>query len=257
MRIFIINRTRHILCFGLATVLAFHAKSQVNETESHHIVLAGTGVMILTEGFMPVVSQDINVMSLTYSFATINARRKKSIMAGFERGAANADKNSVRSNEFILQYATAFSLLKDNGGKWNNYTGYSITVNPQYSRTGEQYSWATVNSMSLYNSLTWSSKKNILSFDLVVPLVGFSSRPRENTIYKGSANAMLYNSFSRLSFTSLHNLKALDISFKYQRAVTGSLRIISGGSYSYKELSVANSFLRRGFGLHAGLSYGL
>jgi len=243
------------LSVGFVCATLVNTKAQTAVSANNHTLTAGTGIQVVKDNALSLSSESLSSTSLTWSFSNGNRYRRKSILAGFEKGSGNSAKESLHSNEFMLQYTNAFSLMKNKSGRWNNYTGYSISVNPQYIKAGDQYSWASVNSLSFYNSLERSWQKSILALDISVPLAGLVSRPGLNTTYKGSVNDMLYNSFSNLAFTSLHNLKAVNISLQYQQAITGRLSIAAGASYSYKDMSINYGFLQQAYEVHAGLSY--
>ena len=241
----------------IIVVVSIHAKAQMAEYGNNHTLTVGVGIQTLKDGGLSLSDETLSSTSLTWSFSNNTAWRKKSILAGFERGVGNSAKNELRSNEFMLQYSNAFSVLKNKNGKWNNYTGYSISVNPQYIKSGDQQSWASVNTLSLYNSLERKWQKSVLSLDLFVPLVGLGSRPETDKTYNGSSTGMLYNSFSNLEFTSWHNLKAVNLSLQYKQAVAERLYVTAGAGYSYKNLSLTNRFQQQAYEVHAGLSYHL
>jgi hypothetical protein len=255
MRISTVIIGRWVLSTGFTCAIVINTKAQATASGNNHTLTAGAGIQVLKDDALSLPSESLSSTSLAWSFSNSNGYRKKSILAGFERGSGNSAKESLHSNEFMLRYTNAFSLLKNKSGRWNNYTGYSISINPQYIKAGDQYSWASVNSLSVYNSLERSWQKSILSLDIFVPLAGLGSRPGINTTYKGSVNDMLYNSFSNLAFTSLHNLKAVNISIQYQQAVSGRLSVTAGASYSYKDMTINYRFLQQAYEVHAGLSY--
>jgi hypothetical protein len=238
-------------------VVGMNVKAQTAGYGNNHTLTVGAGVQTLKDEGLALSDETLSSTSLAWSFSTTTAWRKKSILAGFERGVGNSAKNELRSNEFVLQYSNAFSILKNKNGKWNNYTGYSISINPQYVKSGEQKSWASVNSLSIYNSLERKWQKSTLSLDVFIPLVGLGSRPEANTTYNVSSTGMLYNSFSNLEFTSWHNLKAVNISLQYKQAVAERLFVTAGAGYSYKNISLANRFQQQAYEVHAGLSYHL
>jgi hypothetical protein len=137
----------------------------------------------------------------------------------------------------------------------NNYTGYSIAVNPQYIKWGEQYSWATVNTLCLYNSAICYWNKSSLSFDVAIPVAGFSSRPVAGKAYKETVSGTLYNSFGNVNVNSLHNLKAATVSIQYQKRISREWLIKAGASFSYKELKAGYEFREQTYQLGAGVSY--
>jgi hypothetical protein len=254
MGIEVMNIIRYFFIVSFAGTVVLHSKAQMVETESSHTVSGSVGVQIVDDAVLSLVAEKLSSTALAYSFTHRNVYRKKSMAVVFEKGI-DGSKNRVRSNEFTLQYINAFSVVKNKTGRWNNYTGYSIIINPQYIKSGDQYSWATVSALSLYNSLVYSWKKNAVSFDLSLPVAGLGSRPEVNALYKGSVNDMLYSSFSNLAFTSPHNFKALNISLQYQAAITNRLHFTGGASYSHKDISFTNNFLQQAYRVHAGLSY--
>lgn len=240
-------------CF--AGNLVFCVKAQVKEIINNHSFKAGAGSHTLSDDIVSVFSEKLSTTALQYSFTSNDAWHKKSIVAGFEYGAGTTSKGQLRSDEFTLRYIHAFSVIKNKHRRWNNYTGYSIVINPQYSKKGDQYSWATSGSLSLYNSLSFSWKKNAVDFDVSIPLAGFGSRPDSSSIYKGTATGVLYNSFSNLSFTSWHNSKAVSISLFYKTAVSRRLYFSAGTVYSYRNIQLNSSFTMSGFSLRAGVIY--
>jgi hypothetical protein len=251
------RRVVAVIVSHLTTLSAMvtNATAQNVEAGSSHTITAGTGTQLLQDDGLSSSSERLTSLELSWAFLNSNAYRKKSIGVSVEGSVGNTGKDQLRSTEFTLQYRNAFSVLKNKTSGWNNYIGYSISVNPQYLKTENEYSWATVNSLSLYNSLVYTWKKSAVSFDLSVPLAGLASRPGVNTAYKGSVNDMLYNSFSNMDFTSLHNLKAINLSLQYQKIITGRLHFTAGASYSYKDLSVEAGFLQEAYKVHTGLSY--
>lgn len=255
MRVATVIAGKCLLSAGFACIIVINTKAQTAATVGVHTLTAGAGMQVLKDDVLSLSSEKINTTSLTWSFSNNNGYRKKNILAGFEKGISSLGKNTLHSSEFVLQYTNAFSLVKNKSSRWNNYTGYSISVNPKYMESGDRYSWASVNSVSFYNSLEHSWQKSSVLLGISVPLAGFGSRPGLNATYKGSVNDMLYNSFSNLEFTSLHNLKAINISLQYQQAITGRLSVTAGGSYSYKDMKINDSFLQQGYEVHAGLSY--
>jgi hypothetical protein len=255
MRIELMNITRYFFTVSFACTVVLNSKAQTIETESSHTVSSSGGAQLLNDAVLSLAAEKLTSTALAYSFTNRNVYRKKSIVVVFEKGIGDNSKNWIRSNEFTLQYINAFSIVKNKTGRWNNYTGYSIIINPQYIKSGDQYSWATVSALSLYNSLVYSWKKNAVSFELSLPVAGFGSRPEVSALYKGSVNDMLYNSFSNLAFTAPHNFKALNISLQYQAVLTDRLHFVAGASYSYKDISFTNNFLQQEYRVHAGLSY--
>ncbi|MBL7742949.1 MAG: hypothetical protein JNN00_05670 [Chitinophagaceae bacterium] len=248
---------RGLLVLFFVCSLVYCTMAQVSETGNSHSLTIGAGSQTLSDDILSVSAEKVLTAGLQYSFTSNSARRKKSIMTGFAIGTGNSFKDQLRSSEFLIQYVNAFSIFRKNGGKWKNYTGYSISVNPQYLQIDDQYSWATSVSLSLYNSLSFSWKKSKMYLDLSVPLTGFGSRPDSNLAYKGTATGLVYNSFSDLAFTSWHNLKAVNISLLYKAAVSRHLYFTVGVSYTYKKLSLDSDFTTNGFGIGAGISYRL
>ncbi|MEI9809296.1 MAG: hypothetical protein WDO16_16310 [Bacteroidota bacterium] len=257
MRITVMNIARVFFITGFVSISIMKAQAQASETGNSHTLTIGTGMQLIKDELLPGSSERLTSTALAWSFSNSNAYRKKSILLSFEKSGGYSGKDQLRSNEWLLQYTNAFSVISNKSSKWNNYTGYSIIVSPQYIKSGDQNSWATINSLSLYNSLQYSWRENVISFDMSVPLAGLGSRPEANTTYKGSVTDMLYNSFSKLDFISLHNMKAINLSLQYKKAITGRLDVAAGFSYSYKDISLSHRFLQQAYGLHVGLSYSL
>ena len=242
----------------LIDLFIINTNAQTAETGNSHSFTVASGSYLLSDGHLSLLFARINSRGLAWSYTKSDAYHKKSITAEFEYGTRDYSTNQVRVNGFLLEYKNAFSVIKNKNSSFNNYTGYSIKTNSQFIRSGDQYSWAGITSLSLYNSLNYTWRGNTVSFDLSIPLIGFVTRPETDKTYKGFLNDMLYNSLNHPVFTSLDNHKELNLSFQYYRTISNRLSFLARASYFNKEILVNKiKFSEQGNRFQAGLSFSL
>lgn len=242
-----------LLLLSVGTVIK--ANSQQTGIEVNHRFTAGAGVLMVDDKRLELAGEDVTTAGFHYAFVNRSRRMQKMIGADLSTGAGNEGKRGLRSTRLLLQYSHAFSLVDRTRRRWNNYAGYAFTINPHYLRSGDAYSWATVGVLSFYNSFQYSWKKSKASADITIPVIGFSSRPKDDKIYKSTVSGLLYNSFSALDLTSLHNLRSVTLNLNYQQRLTDRLSFTVRGGYIYQRLTNTNRFKEQVYSLQAGLIY--
>lgn len=249
-------KLKYILPAGFICLMVSQAViGQNNAVVNKHTITVGISTRLISDAFISLSSQKISTAELGYTFSSSNTYRKKSISLNWCHGILKVDKEEIKLNDFTFQYTDAFSLIKNKNKRLNIYVGYSITLNPQYIKRDNGYSWTTINALSLYNSVVYSWKGNAISFDLNIPVAGFASRPQANSTYTGNAIEMIYNSYGDPVFTSVHNLKAIITSLQYQKRLGERLFFKAGTYFFYKDLQTGYNFLEQGYGFNSGLSY--
>ena len=248
---------KYILLLAITGITYDPASAQNNKTTTGHIVNVSLEISDISDTYLSLYSEKFLSTGLAYTFLTSNAFHKKQLSLSWEKGNSKSDKDPVNVNNISFQFVNGFSVLKNKNTPVNYYVGYHISANPCFIKSRELYSWTTLNSLSLYNSVVYSHNKSKISFDLVIPFAGLASRPDGSESYSGDINEMLYNSYSGLTFTSIHNLKAIDASLLYGQDLTKRLRLQAGFSFSFKELNTGYLFTERTYRINTGLSYRL
>jgi hypothetical protein len=224
---------------------------------SEHSLAANVSLSNITDRYFEINSKKFLAGGLTYSFSSYNRYHKKELLVSWDKGSSTGSKDQLTMNNIHLQYSNGFSLVRNKKSWFNYYVGYSVLTNPQLIKSSSEYSWATINALSLYNSLAGSFNKTTVSLDITVPLAGLASRPVTDEVDNGNFNEMMYNSYSGLFFTSVHNLKAVDASLHFEQQFTVRLRLHASLSYCYKELKSDYLFREANYKGSAGLTYRL
>jgi hypothetical protein len=246
---------RALTCF-LMFLFFQYGFSQNTRSINCHSFTIGISSLSVTDNYLDLSLKGIQSTELAYSYSAISPYRKKSILIAWNNGQAG----NAKLNDFRAVYADAFSVIKNKNSRFNTYLGYTISTNPVFITKGnevKQYSWAASTSLSAYSSSVYSWRKNNISLDLSIPVVGFASRPENNKSYGGNMNELLYESYDNLFFTSFHNQKSVLLSVQYSREISKRIHLQAGYQYSYKKLIENDLFRQVSDGLQAGFSYRL
>ena len=250
------NIYRQINTVLAGAMFIINTNGQTVEAGKSYKLIVSAGKYSISDDHLLMTAAKINSKGLTWSYTNNDMYQRKSITVGFEAGDGNYYTNHVKETGFLIEYKKAYSIIKNRNSRWNNYTGYSIKTNSQFIRSGDQYSWVSMNALSFYNSLTYSRKRSAFSFDLSIPLTGFATRPEADNEYRGSLNDMLYNSLNNPVFTSIHNHKEVNVSFQYLNSVSNRLIFSLGISYLNREITAGeSSFNEQGYLFQTGLSF--
>jgi hypothetical protein len=240
----------------IAACFAGFCEGQDTAIKNTHTIAAGVGYHVLRDDILKLSSQRLNTSAISYRFESVSEHNKKEIAISYQSGKSNIAYGSIHTSEFNLQYSNAFSIFQSKDRRWNNYTGYSIILNPQYNKLNEQYTWISSNSISAYNSLRYSWKGNTIGADLSLPLVGLGSRT-DSIFYTGTKTGVLYNSYQQLSFTSLHNFQAVNVSLAGKIMISDKLSVNARLAWAHKRSVWSSHFSRNSISTMAGLTYSI
>ena len=255
---------RSIMKMAMVTgiVIAISAeKTCGQDTGMFHSFSAGNSSFILNDASIQPNDLAGNLFSLNYILLRRSQKRITRLSAGWENAALNISKGKLDINSFSVKLTDAFSLIRDRGQRIKSFVGYSLNLNPSFSKVNSSdnnyYSWNTVNAIGLFQSYKYDWYKNGLSLTIDIPVVGAASRPQAITPYPKSMDGVLYDSYSGLSLISLQNYKAVNASIDYHHSVTDKLGLSVTLQYRYSELETTLPVSQRSVGIQAGLSFKL
>jgi hypothetical protein len=251
-----IFKTKHTFSKYISTALFLLsgaiAQGQVTDVAVVHSIVIGRGTNLLTDNFNKLSAERMNTVSMQYSFSSFTTFRRKRISTVWSNG--NSENAVVTA--FDLQYADAYVLKQKAIKNLYNYIGYAVNANPVFNKAknkpADQYSWATVNNLSLYTYHEYRAGKSKFSAELTLPVVGMASRPESEDAPIYTKNGLLYASYSNLYFTSLHNQKALSATISYCYPISQTVTFNVLYKYQYKELE--KTYKENSHSLQAGIS---
>ncbi len=229
-------------------------QAQTREAEQVHSFTVGAAAID------PVTLHDagggnIAAGGIAYSFQSGTDTRQKRVGLSWQYG-----KNSGRSvNGFDLRYNDAFLLSGKDDGRAGWLAGYSLQASPWYYHAANGspagYSWVNTNTAAIYTTGFVKLKQQRFTVDIYVPVAGFASVTPAGKQYEHDLNGLLYDSYGGLFFTSWHNLKMAELSFRYEHRLDARLSVIAGVHGRYRKLTTPYTAGEKSYGLSAGLSY--
>lgn len=195
---------------------------------------------------------------LNYSYTRNSWNRNFVVSAGWTNALFTQGDSRLELNGFSVTLSDGFLINRRRHSSFKAYLGYSIDAHPSFiklqNKTAEKYSWSTVNSLNLYQACIYEHHRNIFSFSVHIPVIGFSSRPDNNTRYPGDINGVLYNSYSNLSLTSFRNYKAVKLDLNFEHRINARWNFKAGLNYRYSDLETTLPVQLQSGGIQAGLS---
>jgi hypothetical protein len=223
-----------------------------------HVINIGTGFKELEDPFVFSHSVEGNTLSVDYSFLRSGEAKRKSMDMQWDLGSLSGRGVSVKTNDLKLRFSQAFSIIRTRNKRLNAFLGYSIYTNPSFinvkDKEGKKYSWSTSSGLSLYQCLVYMVGRNRLALDIYVPVIGLASRPEEKDYHHHTMNGVLYDSYSDLFMTSLHNQRAVSASLDFSTALSKDIRVNFGGRYDHNYLEKEDVYSDNKAGLYAGIS---
>ncbi len=224
--------------------------------EKYHSVVLGMESLRIKDGSVLPVS--VTGTSISFSYRKQSATRNSGVSMSWINGLFTSGDSRLKLNEFSVMLSDGFLINRKAAGFFKAYLGYSIDANPSFlklqNKQLEKFSWNSVNSLNIYQAYTYKRNRSSFSFSLHIPVIGFSSRPDNNTKYPTDFNGVLYNSYSSLSFTSLHNYKAVNLDLNYEHRVNAKWNFKVGVNYRYSDLETTLPVQLQSAGIQAGLS---
>ena len=222
----------------------------------HSVVLGVESLRVKDESVLP-VSVTGTGTSVSYSYRKQSATRNSVFSAAWTKALFSSGDSRLELNKFSIMLSDGFLINRRKAGFFKAWLGYSIDANPSFiklqNKQLEKYSWNSANSLNLYQAYTYKYNKGIFSFSIHVPVIGFSSRPGKNTKYPTDINGLLYNSYSNLSLTSLHNYKAINLDLNYEHRINAKWNFKAGVNYRYSDLETTLPVQLQSAGIQAGL----
>lgn len=226
--------------------------------EKYHSVVLGMESLRVKDGSVLPVSVTGTGRSVSYSYRKQSATRNSVFLATWMHALFALDDSRVQLNKFSITLSDGFLINRRKAGFFKAYLGYSIDANPSFlklqNKQLEKFSWNSVNSLNIYQAYTYKRNRSSFSFSFHIPVIGFSSRPDNNTKYPTDFNGVLYNSYSNLSFTSLHNYKAVNLDLNYEHRINAKWNFKAGVNYRYSDLETTLPVHLQSAGIQAGLS---
>ena len=239
----------------VSSISLLKTNAQSSAEHKQHFFLGSVSTTNVDDRFLNVHLNKLIPAGGEYTYTIEGPRSKKVLDLAASTGTGNDDENHVKYYTAAFSYSRGFAIQKNKAAAFRNYLGYTVSVNSSGLRTGDNYSWASSVMASLYNSAVYSWKKSSLSLDIIVPAIGFVSRPSANTTYKYSVDGMMYNSFSNLSFSSFHNQQAVTAALQYQLAFSQRWLVVGGIGFSYKKINETAIYLEQAYKINAGIVY--
>lgn len=242
----------------MIVLLNSHSLVYSQFVEKYHSVLFGAETLKLKDLSVLPVSVTGTGTSVSYSYRKQSAARYSIVSAAWTNALFNSDDGRLQLNKFSVQLSDGFLINRGRIGFFKAYLGYSIDANPSFLKfqntQSEKYSWSSVNSLNLYQAYTYKRNRNSFSFSIHIPVIGFSSRPGTDTKYSSDINGVLYNSYSHLFLTSIHNYKAADLDLNYEHSLGNKWTFKAGVNYRYSDLETSLPVQLQSAGMQAGLS---
>jgi hypothetical protein len=247
--------TALMLCVLLCSKMtALHAQTiGTGTTHSFHLNASRQSIQDL---LMAPTSYHVSSAGASYGFEIVQGRVLKRIGLGIQSGSVLTEKDDLKLNSARAEYVYAGSIIKNRASRFQNFSGYSLSVNAQYLRAGDKYSWATTVAAGLFNSTRYSWRQNRLLFDFTLPFIGFSSRPQMSVAGEGDFADMLYNSFRSPELATIGSMKSIDMSLELQHFLSSRFAIVVSAAMRYRKL-VNEYFAEHGFQIGAGLEWHL
>ncbi len=241
-----------------ATLLIVSERAAGQQTGNTHSFSVGTTDYTLDDATVyPFTAKD-KTISFGYDFLKQTQKRKTGLSFLWQQGNFNKGDNRINLNSASFRVSDGFLVFKSRDRRLKGYAGYSINLNPSYgkieNKTSSYYTWSTINTLDFYQSYNYSWKKNNLSLDIYLPLIGAVSRPEAHSVYPTDMNGVLYASYSNLDLASWHNYKAVSLSLDYRRTLSQRWQLFAGLRYRYSELETELPVSQRSAGIQAGVS---
>lgn len=228
---------------------------QVDE-KYHSVILGMESLRVKDESVLP-VSVTGTGGSVSYSYRKQTANRNSVFSTAWTKALFSSADSRLQLNKFSIMLSDGFLINRKGAGFFKAYLGYSIDANPSFLKLRdkqlEKFSWNSVNSLNVYQAYTYKRYRSSFSFSFHIPLIGFSSRPDNNTKYPTDFNGVLYNSYSNLSLTSLHNYKAVNLDLSYEHRINAKWKFKAGLNYKYSDLETTLPVQLQSAGIQAGL----
>jgi hypothetical protein len=238
------------LSFAIITILlSVNIDGQSFDIGKSHQLSISFSRQSLTDDHLNLNDENINSTGFSWSYTDKTSRQQKSIGVGFKYG----NNINFKTSGYAIEFKNAYSIFRSRQAI--NYFGYSFKTNFQFIYANEKPSWVSVNAGSLYNSFNYSWGKNLVSFDALIPVIGFISRPKPEGEYDGSVNSMLYNSLSNPIFISLHNYREVNLSLNYSRQVNNRFSLLAGLSFTNQNIQTVNDLRKQEYIFKAGFKY--
>jgi len=243
----------------LLVLILLNGKNQLHgqvDEKYHSVVLGMESLRVKDESVLP-VSVTGTGGSVSYSYRKQTATRNSVFSIAWTKALFSSADSRLQLNKFSIMLSDGFLINRKGAGFFKAYLGYSIDANPSFiklrDKQFEKFSWNSVNSLNLYQAYTYKHNKGVFSFAIHVPVIGFSSRPGKNTKYPTDINGLLYNSYSNLSLTSLHNYKAINLDLNYEHRINAKWNFKAGVNYRYSDLETTLPVQLQSAGIQAGL----
>jgi hypothetical protein len=257
------NKTLNLLLIFIA--YCNFGNAQVNKIpyQKTHSIGGGISVVKLTD--QKVLNKQLTgtVSDYSYRLSAIGYKRKTNLSIAYSTGLVKNSIGCFKSNKFLFELADAINVIKNQNKHVGVYIGYSFKSNPGYLYSNDKktniYNWFTVTNLSLYQSYHINWKKQSLSFDIKVPLIGFVNRPTDKYDAKDAKNinSVLTTLYQNSLFTSLHNYQAVETEVIYQRKIIKNWNLNLGYSYFYEQLKTTNKIAQQNHSFKIGVGYSI
>jgi hypothetical protein len=179
------------------------------------------------------------------------------LSVNWNKGLFSTIDGQANHTDISVSVSDGFRLFR-HADHFRIYWGYAVTVNQSYTKVDNKddiyYSWSSNNSLDLYQSYSYNWKRQTVSLDICIPVIGFSSRPLEDEPYPSAINEALFNSYNQNFFTSLHNSRSISMSASFKKILNEKWELLSEVNYKISNQESGISFYRRSHGIRAGIS---
>lgn len=222
------------------------------------VLLGMESLRIKDESVLPVSVTGMG-SGIGYRYRKQTSTRNSVFSTAWTKALFSSADSRLQLNKFSIMLSDGFLINRKGAGFFKAYWGYSIDANPSFlklrDKQFEKFSWNSVNSLNIYQAYTYKCKRSSFSFSFHIPVIGFSSRPDNNTKYPTDFNGVLYNSYSNLSLTSLHNYKAVNLDLSYGHRINAKWNFNAGLNYRYSDLETTLPVQLQSAGIQAGLLF--
>lgn len=198
-------------------------------------------------------------MGIGYEAMKKSRRRISSFAVEWQGGSANSVLNEYHVNDFSLRWSDGFKLGVNRFGKLDAFIGYSVWLNPSFikisGKDDSYYTWSSINTLGLYQSYRYNWRRESLSLDIHLPVIGAVSRPGLQSVYPQDMNGLLYDSYSKLELISWENYKDIAVKLGYHRELTSRWQLNAAARYRYVELETSLPLKNKLVGVEAGISF--
>jgi hypothetical protein len=230
--------------------------SFAQQAEKQHLFSIGAADYSLKDQTVSSSSTGGNTMLLNYTFLKQSVKRKMSAAFTWQKGSWTSGNNTIGFNGLSAKWSDGFLIAK--GKRFSGYMGYAVTLNPSFfkieDKTNSTNSWATTNSVDLYQSYQYRWKKNSVQLDIHVPVAALVSRPATDATLPSDFNAVLYDSYSNLELVSFDSYKAISVSLDYKRTLNSRWLLWGGISYGQSDLKGTMPVFQRSAGIRTGIA---